>query len=68
MGYGTHRTQQAHAFVLDASRQSSFDAKALIDDLNLDVVSRRGLVVSAFVSKSSDSAPRSVGRFCAKTV
>jgi hypothetical protein len=53
--------------VLDAGSQSSFVAKTLIDDLKLDVVDRRNLVVSAFESRSSDSGPRRVARFCAKS-
>jgi len=54
--------------VLDAGGQSSFVAKTLIEDLKLDVVDRRNLVVSAFESRSSDSDPRRVARFCAKSI
>ena len=54
--------------VLDAGSQSSFVAKTLIDDLNLEVVNRRGLVVNAFESRSSDSGPCRVARFCAKSI
>jgi hypothetical protein len=54
--------------VLDAGSQSSFVAKTLIDDLKLEVVERRDLLVSAFESRSSDSCPRRVARFCAKSI
>jgi len=54
--------------VLDAGSQSRFVAKTLIDDLELDVFHRRNLVVSAFESRSSDSGPRTVARFCAKSI
>jgi hypothetical protein len=54
--------------VLDAGSQSSFVAKTLIDDLKLEVIERRNLVVSAFESRSSDSGPRRVVRFCAKSI
>jgi hypothetical protein len=54
--------------VLDAGSQTSFVAKTLIDDLKLEVVDRRDLVVSAFESQSSDSSPCRVARFCAKSI
>ena len=40
----------------------------LIDDLKLEVVDRRDLVVTAFESRSSDSGPSRVARFCAKSI
>jgi len=40
----------------------------LIDDLKLEIVDRRDLVVSAFESRSSGSGPRLVVRFCAKSI
>ena len=54
--------------VLDGGSQSSFIAKTLIDDHKLEVVDRRDLVVSAFESRSSDSSPLQVMRFCAKSI
>jgi hypothetical protein len=54
--------------VLDAGSQTSFITKTLIDDLKLEIVDCRDLVVSAFESRSSDSGPRRVARFCAKSI
>ena len=54
--------------VLDGGSQSSFIAKTLIDDLKLEVVDHRDLVVSAFESQSSESGPLRVARFCAKSI
>ena len=48
--------------VLDGGSQASFIAKTLIDDLKLEVVDRRDLVVSAFESKSSESSPRRIAK------
>jgi len=42
-------------------------AKTLIDDLKLEVVDRRDLVVSAFELKSSESSPRRIARLYAKS-
>jgi len=53
--------------VLDGGSQASFIAKTLIDDLKLEVVDRRDLVVSAFESKSSESSPRRIARLHAKS-
>ena len=53
--------------VLDGGKQSGFIAKSLIDDLNLEIVDRRDLVVSAFESQSSESSPRRIARFRAKS-
>jgi hypothetical protein len=50
--------------VLDGGSQSSFIVNTLIDYLILDSVDRRDLLVSAFESRSSDSGPRRVVRFC----
>jgi hypothetical protein len=54
--------------VLDGGSQSSFIAKTLIDDLKLEVVDCRDLLVSAFESRSAESSPRRIVRFCAKSV
>ena len=54
--------------VLDSGSQSSFIAKNLIDDLKVEVVDCRDLVVSAFESRSSDSGPQSVAHFSAKSI
>jgi hypothetical protein len=53
--------------VLDGRSQTSFIAKTLIDDLKPEIVDRRGLVVSAFESLSSDTGPRRVVS-CAKSI
>jgi hypothetical protein len=53
--------------VLDGGSQSRFIAKSLIDDLKLEIVDRRDLVVSAFESRPSESSPRRVARFRAKS-
>jgi len=54
--------------VLDGGNQSSFIAKNLIDDLKLEVVGCRDLVVSTFESRSSGSGSRRVVRFGAKSI
>jgi len=54
--------------VLDVGSQSSFVATISIDDLKLEVADRRDLLVSAFESRSSDSGPRRVASFCAKSI
>jgi len=54
--------------VLDTGSQSSFVTKTLIDNLKLEVVDRRDLLVSAFESWSSDSGPCSGVCFCAKSI
>jgi len=54
--------------VLDAGSQSSFVAKTLIDDLKLEVVDRRDLLVSAFESWSSESGPCRLACFCTKSI
>ena len=68
----TSSTCRQHAFASwnpqDGGSQSSFIAKTLIDDHKLEVVDRRDLVVSAFESRSSDSSPLQVMRFCAKSI
>ena len=55
---GPIRISKLTRCILDGGSQSSFVAKILIDDLKLDVVDRRDLVVSACESRSSDSGPR----------
>ena len=52
--------------VLDGGSQSSFVSESLINDLKLEIVDRRGLVVSAFESRSSETVPRRVARFRVK--
>jgi len=54
-------------FDLDGGSQSSFIAKSLIDDLEIEIVDGRYLVVSAFESRPSESSPRRVARFRAKS-
>jgi hypothetical protein len=49
--------------VLDGGSQSSFVAKSLIDDLKLEVVGSRDLLVSAFQSELPVPSPRRVARF-----
>ena len=39
-----------------------------LDNLKLEVIDRQDLVVNAFKSRSSDSGPRRVARFCAKSI
>jgi hypothetical protein len=53
---------------LDGGSQSSFIAKNLIDNLKLEVCDRRDLVVSAVESRSYESKPRRVARFCARSI
>jgi hypothetical protein len=57
---GPTRNSKLTRCVLDGGSQSSFVAKTLIDDLKLEVVDRRDLVISAFESRSCDSGPRRV--------
>ena len=54
--------------VLDGGSQSSFVSESLIDVLNLEIVDRRGLVVSTFESRSSESVPRRVARLRVKGI
>jgi hypothetical protein len=53
--------------VLDGGSQCSFVAKSLIDSLELEIVDRRDLVVSAFEVRSSESSPRRVARFSVRS-
>ena len=55
----------AASWTAEVSQASSL---RLIDDLKLEIVDRRDLVVSAFESRSSGSGPRRVVRFCAKSI
>jgi len=55
-------------YAQDGGSQTSFIAKTLIDNLKLEIVDRRDLVVSAFESRSSDTGARRVVRFCAKSI
>jgi len=48
--------------VLDGGSQSSFIAKSLIDDLELEIFDPRDLVVNAFESRPSEYCPRRVAR------
>ena len=65
---GTTGLSKLTRCVLDGGSQSRFVAKTLLDDLKLEVVDRRDFVVSALESRSSDSDPRRVARFCAKSI
>jgi hypothetical protein len=49
--------------ILDAGSQSSFIHKSLVDDLNLDVIGQKDLVISTFESKSCIPLSRRLVRF-----
>jgi hypothetical protein len=54
--------------VLDGGSQSSFISKNLVNDLKLEVVNCRDLVVTAFESRSPQSGTCRVVRFCANSI